>query len=160
MNFGSLHYFLLIKTNGKIFKTPCTVLGRKPARGLQLCWANSLLRRPRPGWRSIGQRPRRPGNRTRGRAGAHRRAVTAAAVGAVVRAAPAHHWVRCNSVCGMSTTRVEATHRPTRGSGRLTVTVSRHEDGGGGLARWRSEAVLRGMACGSDVPYVSRKNRG
>jgi hypothetical protein len=32
MNFGSLHYFLLIKTNGKTFKTPGTVLGQNPAR--------------------------------------------------------------------------------------------------------------------------------
>jgi hypothetical protein len=35
------------------------------------------------------------------------------------------------------------------------------EDGEGGPAQWRSEAVavLRGMACGSDVPRVSRRNR-
>jgi hypothetical protein len=30
---------------------------------------------------------------------------------------------------------VKATRRATRGSGRLTVTVARHEDGGGGSAR-------------------------
>jgi hypothetical protein len=64
MNFESLHYFLLIKTNGKIFKTPGIALGRKLARGLQLRWANNLLRWPRPGWWPTGQRPRQPGNRT------------------------------------------------------------------------------------------------
>jgi hypothetical protein len=92
----------------------------------------------------------------------HRCAVTVAAAGAGARAAPAHRWARCGSVCGMSTTGVESTRRATRGSGRLTVTVARYEDGGGGPTRRRSEAVavLRGMACGSDVPYVSRKNRG
>jgi hypothetical protein len=66
-NFGSLHYFLGIKTNGKMFKTSGTVLGRKLARGLQLRWASSLLRRPRLGWWPTGQQP---GNRTRGCAGA------------------------------------------------------------------------------------------
>jgi hypothetical protein len=71
MNFGSLHYFLLIKTNGKMFKTPGIVLGRKLARGLQLCWASNLLRWPQPGWWPTGQRPRRPGNRTQWR-GRHR----------------------------------------------------------------------------------------
>jgi hypothetical protein len=46
------------------------LVGRLSARGLQLRWASSLLRRPRPGWRPTGQRPRQPGNWTRGRAGA------------------------------------------------------------------------------------------
>jgi hypothetical protein len=44
---------------------------------------------------------------------AHRHAngaVTAAATGAV---ALAHHWARCSSVCGISTTRVEATRQAT-----------------------------------------------
>jgi hypothetical protein len=93
---------------------------------------------------------------------AHSRAVTAAAGGAVARAATAHCWARCGSVCRMSTTGVETTRRATRGSVRFTVTVARHEDGEGGPARWRSEAVvmLRGTACGSDMPYVLRKNRG
>jgi hypothetical protein len=68
------------------------------------------------------------------------------------QAAPAHHWARCGSVCEMSTTGVEATHRATRGSRWLTVTVARHEDGEGGLARrWsKAVAVLRGTACGLD----------
>jgi hypothetical protein len=55
---------------------------------------------------------------------------------------------------------VEATRQATRGSKRLTVTVARHEDGGGDSAQQWSEAVLRGMACGSDMPCVSRKKRG
>jgi hypothetical protein len=57
---------------------------------------------------------------------------------------------------------VEATCRATRGSGWLTLMVARHEDGGGGPARRLSEAVavLRGTACGFDVPYVLRKDRG
>jgi hypothetical protein len=65
-----------------------------------------------------------------------RRTVTAAMAGAGAWAAQAHRWVRCGLVCGMSTTGVETTHRATRGSGRLTVMVARHEDGGGGPA-WR-----------------------
>jgi hypothetical protein len=32
MNFGSLHYFLKIKTNGKMFKTSDTILGRNLAQ--------------------------------------------------------------------------------------------------------------------------------
>jgi hypothetical protein len=40
-------------------------------------------------------------------------AVIAAAAGAVARAVPAHHLARCGSVCGMSTTRVEATRWAT-----------------------------------------------
>jgi hypothetical protein len=57
---------------------------------------------------------------------------------------------------------VEATCRATRGSGWLTLMVARHEDGGGGPARRLSEAVavLRGTACGFDVPCVLRKDRG
>jgi hypothetical protein len=68
--------------------------------------------------------------------------VTAAVANAVAQDAPAYHWARCGSVCGMSTTKVEATRRAMRGSRRLIVTVARHEDGGGGPMRRWSEAVL------------------
>jgi hypothetical protein len=140
-NFGSLHYFLGIKTNGKTFKTPGTVLGQKPARGLQLHWASNLLRQPRPGWR--------PDNRTHGRAGASTGVRSP-------RPRPAHRWARCTSVCGMSTPGVKATRRATRGSGRLTVTVARHEDGGGGPARWRCSEEWRATS----MCHVSRGRIG
>jgi hypothetical protein len=93
---------------------------------------------------------------------AHKRMVTAAAAGAVARAALAHRWARCGLMCGMSTTGVESTHWATQGSERLTVTVVWHEDDEGGPAQRRSEevVVLRGTACSSDVPFISRKKRG
>jgi hypothetical protein len=72
--------------------------------------------------------------------------VTAAAANAVAQDAPAYHWARCGSVCGMSTTKVEATRRAMRGSRRLTVTVARHEDGGGGpMRRWSEEQCAAPM---------------
>jgi hypothetical protein len=50
-------------------------------------------------------------------------------------------------VCGMSTIGVETTQRATRGSGRLTVTVARHEDGGGGLTHRRSKERRAAPTC-------------
>jgi hypothetical protein len=85
-----------------------------------------------------------------------RHAVTAAVAGAVARKAPAHRWARCGSVCGMSTTEVETTQWEMRGSGRLTVMVARHEDGGGGPARWRCSEEWRAAS----MCHVSRGRIG
>jgi hypothetical protein len=109
---------------------PTTLLGQQPVKA-----APTGLAAHRP----TAQAARQPNTWACRRA--HRCAVTAA--GTVARATPAHRLARCSSVCGMSTPGVKATRRATRGSGRLTMTVARHEDGGGGpVQRWAKAVVV------------------
>jgi hypothetical protein len=107
-------------------------VGWLPARGLQLRWASSLLKRP---GRLGDPKANNPDSWACQRG--HRRAVTAAVARTVASSPAVRRWPGGGSVGAMSTSGAESGRRARRRQREPPVEAARRGDVDGDSTRWR-----------------------